>query len=57
MFVEKKKPYRKPEIHEVRLITQESVLMVCKVADLGGPGQPTSGCKGDIAQQCALLGS
>lgn len=53
----KKKPYQKPEIREVRLVLEESVLMVCKVADLGGPGQPLGGCKGDVAQQCALLGT
>jgi len=55
--VEQKKPYRKPEIHEVRLVIEESVLKVCKVADLAGPGVPSEGCKGIHPPQCALTGT
>lgn len=53
----KKKPYRKPEIHEVQLVLQESVMMVCKIANLGGPGRPVAGCKDAGGQQCAQLGT
>jgi len=57
--VEQKKPYRKPEIREVRLVIEESVLKVCKAMDSGGPGvgQPVTGCKGVAGNQCALLGT
>lgn len=57
--MEKKKPYRNPRIEEVRLVIEESVLKVCKVQDIGGPGigQPITGCKGAAGNQCALLGT
>jgi hypothetical protein len=57
-MIKEKKPYRKPQIHEVRLVIQESVLMACKNMDSGGPGVGGGpGCKGPDSNQCALLAS
>jgi hypothetical protein len=50
--MESKKRYEKPAIKKVALVSEEAVLLGCKISLIGGPGPnsndcrtPTPGCK------------
>jgi hypothetical protein len=48
---DQKKPYSKPEVHQVALRPEEAVLGSCKTADISGSGQ----MKCSVPSACSTL--
>jgi hypothetical protein len=47
----KRRPYKKPEIEQVRLVPEEAVLTGCKMSTQSGPGDIT-GCNPQGRPKC-----
>jgi len=47
-----KRPYRKPQLEQVRLVLEEAVLQGCKVAGGTGPATPGADCLNKPGNPC-----
>jgi hypothetical protein len=55
--MESKKRYEKPEIKKVALVSEEAVLLGCKVAVAGGTGPNSNNCLDPVPIGCKVTGT
>ncbi|MGD8465764.1 MAG: hypothetical protein PVI09_18030 [Anaerolineae bacterium] len=55
--MESKKRYEKPAIKKVALVSEEAVLLGCKISLIGGPGPNSNDCLSPPPEGCKVSGT